>query len=69
MAYTPPAYLSNLVGLQSTNQATDYRRTQAEIEKQKQEAEEAKRKAGSFGARMGRGLTKGLGGALTGSKT
>lgn len=64
-----PAYLQNLASVEGSNEATNYQRVRDEIEKQRREAEEAKRKAGSFGARLGRGLTKGLGGALTGAAT
>jgi hypothetical protein len=58
--YAPPAYLADYVGLSSTNQATDYNRMREEIEKQKRELEEEKRKRGSFGARM----LRGVGGAI-----
>lgn len=69
MAFKSPAYLQDLVGMEASNQATDYLRYQSEIAKQKAEMEARKRKEGSFGNRMKNGLTKAIPGALTGAAT
>lgn len=69
MAYKSPAYLQNLVSLEGSNQNIDYMRAQNELAKEKSDALLAKKKAGSFGARLGRGLTKGLVGGATGALT
>lgn len=69
MASSSPAYLQNLVGMEASNQATDYLRYQDEIAKQKADLAAQKRKENSFGYRMKQGFTQALPGAITGAAT
>lgn len=57
-----PAYLRDLASAQGQNQATDYLRYQAEIDRQRHELEARRRHNSSLGQRM----LRGLGGALKG---
>jgi hypothetical protein len=66
MAFKSPAYLQNLVGMEAQNQSTDYLRYQDEIAKQKAELEAQRKKEGSFGNRLKRGLTSAIPGAIAG---
>lgn len=65
--YKSPSYLQDLVSMQGQNQATDYLRYQEEIAKQKAELEAQRRKEGSFGNRLKRGLVQAIPGALSGA--
>lgn len=62
-----PSYLQGLAAVQGSNQSADYFRYQREIEKQKQEMEAEKRRRGSFGQRMIRGVGGALKGGLMGA--
>jgi hypothetical protein len=67
--YKSPAYLQNAVGLEGSNQATDYLRYQDEIAKQRAQLEARRRHNSSFGQRAVRGLGGALKGGLMGAMT
>lgn len=67
--YKSPAYLQNLVGLEGSNEATDYLRYQNEIARQRAELEARRRHNASFGQRAIRGLGGALKGGLMGAMT
>lgn len=61
--------MQETVKTQGFNQANEYERTQAEIEKQRRELEEQKKKEGSFLSRMKRGAVGAIPGAIAGAMT
>lgn len=64
-----PSYLQDLAATQGQNQSAEYFRYQNEIARQKREMEDEKRRRGSFGQRMLRGVGGAVKGGLMGAMT